>query len=280
MFTEVAPGIFAVDHQVVEGKNGLIFGDRAVLAVDTGNYPEEGQAMAEFVRERGRPRAHLALTHGHGDHILGSGAFRGGEVFARDRTAEVMRQQVAAASQRSGRPAAEIEAELAWPTVTFSDELSLDLGGHTARLFPTPGHSPDSACVYLVEDRVLFAGDTVVTGIVPAIGDGSGAALQASLAWLTALEIEVLVPGHGPVITGRTRVREWVAWQARYLTEVRAWVRTELQRGAPPDGIAERAEFDRFVEGRLDRNAYKMERRHRDTVAKIAAEEAEEGGGG
>jgi glyoxylase-like metal-dependent hydrolase (beta-lactamase superfamily II) len=279
MFTEVAPGIFSVDHQVVEGKTGLIFGTRAVLAVDTGNYPEEGRAMADFVRARGRPPAHLALTHGHGDHILGSGAFRGGEVFARDLTPGVMRGQVEGAARRTGRPAAEIETELAWPTVTFSDKLSLDLGGRTARLFPTPGHSPDSVCVHLVEDRVLFAGDTVVTGIVPAIGDGSGAALQASLARLAELEVEVLVPGHGPVVTGRTRVREWIAWQARYLAELREWVRKELRRGASPDGIADRAEFERFVGDRLERIAYKMERRHRDTVAKIVAEVAEEGSG-
>src|SRR5438270_3340381 len=208
MFTEIAAGIFSVDHQVVEGKNGIVCGTRAVLAIDTGNYPEEGRAMADFAREKSRRPAYLALTHGHGDHILGSGAFRDTEVFARDLTPEVMRRQVAATSRRSGRTEADLAAELAWPTVTFSAELSLDLGGRTARFFPTPGHSPDSTCVYIVEDRVLFAGDTVATGIVPAIGDG--ALLEASLARLADLEIEVLVPGHGPVITGRARVRDWV----------------------------------------------------------------------
>src|SRR5436190_9895267 len=131
MFTEIAPGIFSVDHQVVEGKNGIVCGTRAVLAIDTGNYPEEGRAMAEFAREKGRRLVCLTLTHGHGDHILGSGAFRDEEVFARDLTPAVMRQQVAAVSRRSGRPEAEVAVELAWPTVTFSAELSLDLGGRT-----------------------------------------------------------------------------------------------------------------------------------------------------
>src|SRR5262249_10082968 len=208
-------------------KNGIVCGSRAVLAIDTGNYPEEGRAMAEFAREQGPQPVYLALTHGHGDHILGSGAFRGGEVLARDLTPEVMCRQVAALSRRSGRPETEVAAELAWPTVTFSAELSLDLGGRTARFFPTPGHSPDSTCVYIVEDRVLFAGDTVATGIVPAVGDG--ARLEASLARLAELEIEILVPGHGPVIAGRANVRDWVTWQARYLVEIRDWVRDQLQ---------------------------------------------------
>jgi glyoxylase-like metal-dependent hydrolase (beta-lactamase superfamily II) len=164
-------------------------------------------------------------------------------------------------------------AELAWPTVTFSAELSLDLGGRTARFFPMPGHSPDSTCVYIVEDRVLFAGDTVATGIVPAVGDG--ALLEASLARLADLEIEVLVPGHGPVITGRARVRDWVIWQARYLAEIREWVREQLQHGGSAEAIPDRAEFERFVRDRLAREAHQMERRHRDAVAQIVAEEAE-----
>jgi glyoxylase-like metal-dependent hydrolase (beta-lactamase superfamily II) len=274
MFTEIAPGIFSVDHQVVEGKNGIVCGSRVVLAIDTGNYPEEGRAMAEFAREQGPQPVCLALTHGHGDHILGSGAFRGGEVFARDLTPGVMRRQVAAVSRRSGRPETEVAAELAWPTVTFSAEFSLDLGGRTARFFPTPGHSPDSTCVYIVEDRVLFAGDTVATGIVPAVGDG--ARLEASLARLADLEVEILVPGHGPVIAGRANVRDWVTWQAHYLAEIRHWVRDQLQRGVSPEAIPDRAEFGRFVGDRLHREAHQMERRHRDTVAQIAAEEAKE----
>jgi hydroxyacylglutathione hydrolase len=272
MFAEIAAGIFSVDHQVVEGKNGIVCGSRAVLAIDTGNYPEEGRAMAEFTRERGS-LVYLALTHGQGDHILGSGAFRGTEVFARDLTPEVMRRQVTATSRRSGRPETEVAAELAWPTVTFSAALSLDLGGRTARFFPTPGHSPDSTCVYIDEDRVLFAGDTVATGIVPAVGDG--ALLEASLARLAELEIEVLVPGHGPVITGGANARDWVAWQSRYLAEIRAWVRDQLQQGVAPQAIPERAEFERFVGDRLPREAHHMEQRHRDAVAQIAAEEAE-----
>jgi glyoxylase-like metal-dependent hydrolase (beta-lactamase superfamily II) len=210
--------------------------------------------------------------------ILGSGAFRDAEVFARDLTPEVMRRQVAAVSRKSGRTETELAAELAWPTVTFSAELSLDLGGRTARFFPTPGHSPDSTCVYVVEDRVLFAGDTVVTGIVPAIGDGSGTVLEASLARLADLEIEVLVPGHGPVIAGRAQVRDWVAWQARYLAEIREWVRDQRQRGVAPAAIPEQAEFERFVGDRLARDKHQMERRHRDAVAAIVAEQ--EGGGG
>ena len=38
--------------------------------------------MAEFIVQHGRSPDRLALTHAHGDHLLGSAAFRGAEVIA------------------------------------------------------------------------------------------------------------------------------------------------------------------------------------------------------
>ena len=56
MLTEVAPGVFGVDHRVAAGKNGIVSGERAALAIDTGHYPDERQAMADFIRARERAR--------------------------------------------------------------------------------------------------------------------------------------------------------------------------------------------------------------------------------
>jgi hypothetical protein len=52
MLTEVAPGVFGVDHRVAAGKNGIVSGERAALAIDTGHYPDEGQAMVDFPGQR------------------------------------------------------------------------------------------------------------------------------------------------------------------------------------------------------------------------------------
>lgn len=279
MFTEIAPGVFSVDHRVVEGKNGVLFGERHVLAIDTGSDADEGEAVAAFIRARGRQPEWLALTHGHGDHVLGGAIFVGAEVFAHANTPAVIRKQIPGwAEVRTRTPGAgasneSIAARVPQPTITFTDELRIDLGGRQVHLFHTPGHSDDSACVYLPGEGILFAGDTVVTGIVPAIGDGSGVAMEASLGRLAELEIEILVAGHGPVLHGARHVCDWLGWQASYLAGVRAFVRESLARGDPADAVADAAGYERFVGDRLPAGRHGMLRRHRNTVMKIIQEE-------
>jgi cyclase len=273
MFEEVRPGIFSVDHRVVEGKNGVILGDRIAVAIDGGNYPEEGEATAAFLRERGRAPDRLLLTHGHGDHILGAAALAGGEVIAHAATPAVIRRQLPGWAERAGESIEQAAARVVWPTVTFSQELRIDLGKRTLHLFPTPGHSEDSVCALLEEEGVLFAGDTAVAGIVPAIGDGDGRALETSLRSLAGLPIEILVPGHGPILRGGAVVREWLLWLADYLAGVRSFAGEGLARGDAPEAITDAAGFARFVGDRLPADRHGMPRRHRATVAKIIEEE-------
>ena len=273
MFTEVAPGVYSVDHRHVDGKNGIIIGQRAALAIDAGNYADEGQAMADFVRAQGRQADRLALTHGHGDHVLGSAAFRDGETFAHVLAPTVVQQTLSKASERTGVPLAQLETQVAWPTIAFSGELHLDLGGKYVRLFPTPGHSPDSIAAFVEEDRVLFGGDTVFSGFVPAIGDGDGLTLESTLWGLVDMGIEVLVPGHGAVLYGAEVVRAWLAWLADYLVRVRASVVDGLQRGHTPTEVAEATSFHEIVGDRVPADRHGMVDRHRGVVLKIVEEE-------
>lgn len=285
VITEVAPGIFTADHQVVAGKNAIVFGTRRVLAVDTGTPEHEGQAMVDFIRSQSRTPAWLGITHGHGDHVLGGGPFMSAgvlDVFAHAGTEAGMRVQVQRRAQRTGRPAPEIGANLPWPTVTFRDEIRLDLGGRHARLFHTPGHSSDSCCVYVEEERVLISGDTVVTGIIPAFGDGDGRQLAATLRRLADLDVAVLIAGHGPPLRGTARVHDWLTWMIDYLTGVRAEVRASIGRLGPaatPDVVVDdalcRATFERCVGDRLSPERSSMRSRHRNTLVKMVQEELE-----
>jgi cyclase len=273
MFAEVAPGVFSAEHQVAEGKNAVLFGARGALAIDAGMYLEEGLAMAAFIRDRGWEPERFALTHGHGDHVLGASPLAGGEVYAHALTPKVIRRQVPGWAAKWGKSEAEVEAELIWPTVTFSEELCVDMGGRTVRFFPTPGHSEDSVSAFVEEERVLIGGDAVVTGIVPAIGDGDGATLEASLRRLAEMEIEVLVAGHGPVLYGAERIRDWLEWEADYLGGVRQRVEQMLVGGADENAAADAVDFGEFVGERLPEDRHGMPKRHRATVAKIVAEE-------
>ena len=75
----------------------------------------------------------------------------------------------------------------------------------------TPGHAPDH--VALLTGRLLFTGDTVLgTGSVfiqP--GEGSLSAYLESLRRLRELDIEAILPGHGPVVWDpRAKLDEYI----------------------------------------------------------------------
>lgn len=273
MFDQVALGVYAVENRFVEGKSGIVIGSNRALAIDAGNYADEGQDMADFIRAQGWPPDYLALTHGHGDHILGGECFKQAEIFAHATTTAVIRSQLAAWAQRTDETIAQVEARVIWPTITFTEALCIDLGGKHVRLFHTPGHSQDGVCAYVEEDRVLLGGDTAVTGIVPAIGDGDSVELEATLRMLSKMTIDVLVPGHGAVMRGAERVRDWLAGWARYLASARNTVRVALARGDDPQAVAEMIGYQEFIGDLLPVDKHNMPRRHRNTVQKIIEEE-------
>jgi glyoxylase-like metal-dependent hydrolase (beta-lactamase superfamily II) len=273
VFTEIVPGIFSVDHQIAEGKNGIVIGQRRVLVIDACNSPEEAQAMTDFIRARERRPDLLVFTHGHGDHVLGSGIFAEAEVIASVLTPGEIRRILPKVAERMRTPLAQLEAQIAWPTITFSGELHIDLGDKHVHLFPTPGHSDDSISIYVAEQRVLFAGDAMVTGIVPAIGDGDSRTLETSLHRLMGLDVDIMVPGHGPVLYGREHIRDWLEWTTGYLSGVRARVHVALQNGLSEDACLESVGFDELIGSRLATEKHAMPKRHRDTVSKIMREE-------
>lgn len=274
MFTELAPGVFSADSRFVDGKNGIVLGDRLALAVDGSNYVDEGEAMAAFIRERGFQPDRLALTHGHGDHILGAGPLAGGDVYAHWLTPDEIEKQIPGWAERWEVEAEEARRRVVWPTHTYRDEFRIDLGGLHVWLFPTPGHSPDGVSAYVEEHRLLFAGDSVVTGIVAAIGAGDSEVLEASLYRLLEVDVDVLVPGHGEVLHGADVVKDWIRWEAGYLARVREAVGKGLADGASADEIADGIGYDAYIGSRLPKERNGMEKRHRNTVMKIIQEEA------
>jgi len=272
LFEEVAPGICAVEHAVAEGKNAIVCGSRHALPIDAGTYPDEGAAMADAVAERGYDVARFALTHGHGDHVLGSEAFAACEVYAHALTPSVMAEGIPGWTKRSGLTETHYREQLAWPTVTFTDELRVDLGDVAVHMLPTPGHSSDGVSMWIPKHKTLVAGDAVTTGIVPAIGDGDSRVLQRSLYRLVGMDIDVLIAGHGPVLHGVTRVREWLGWLATYLANVRTAARALAATGATAADIAGQIGYDEHVGGRLPMDRHGMGRRHRATVDVIVSE--------
>jgi glyoxylase-like metal-dependent hydrolase (beta-lactamase superfamily II) len=177
--------------------------DRCVV-VDPGPL-DEGHLTR--VAEHG-PVALIVLTHGHLDHSEGAARLHeltGAPVLARDPAWCI---DTAPLQGGKATPVDGVE----WLTVV------------------TPGHSSDSVCLVLPADRALLTGDTVLgrgTTVV-AHPDGRLADYLDSLQRLRDLadsDIDVLLPGHGPVLETPAEVLDYyVRHRHERLEQVRAAV--------------------------------------------------------
>lgn len=88
------------------------------------------------------------------------------------------------------------------PNILIDDEYRLELGDVEFKLISTPGHTPSNIVVYLPQYRILFAGETIYSKYPPNTRFATPELIQKwieALKRLYELDIEIIVPGHGPL---------------------------------------------------------------------------------
>ena len=97
---------------------------------------------------------------------------------------------------------------LTWPTLTFSDRLTIPLGGDRGDLelrYCGRGHTEGDLVAWLPARKVLFAGDLVEAQAALYTGDAFHREWSRStLDNISELGAEALVGGRGAVAMGRT----------------------------------------------------------------------------
>ena len=145
----------------LEGTNTYVVGRDPATVIDPGPGDE---GHIQRVREEAEARGGLGdvlLTHSHFDHAEGAPLL-----------------SEAARVPQDGEVIAGLEA------------------------IATPGHAEDHVCFLWAEKKVLFTGDLILgegSTIVPPDG-GSLAAYLDSLRRVAQLDLDVLAPGHGPLV--------------------------------------------------------------------------------
>ena len=203
---ELAPGVIAFTAEG-DPNVGAVIGDDAVLAVDARATPTYAREWLEELRRiTDKPVRYLLLTHYHAVRVLGSSAFDAEEVVAQERTRQWIEergeQDFESETRRFPRLFRDVESipGLTRPNTVFGDELSVDLGGRTAEFrYLGRGHTAGDACVWLSEERVLFAGDLVEARAAPYMGDAFVEEWSTTtLDGVEALGARTIVPGRGP----------------------------------------------------------------------------------
>jgi cyclase len=172
------------------------------VVIDTPMVPGDAKKWREEVAEYGEIR-YVINNEPHNDHVAGNCWF-GGTLVAHEGTREAIKQNSQQVLEgQMGRMAPDalpLDKGFRYrlPDITFSGELRIYLGKHTFRIISVPGHTPSQTAVFVPEEKIVFTSDNVTMGM-PIMINAVPEDWLKSLKKLQTLDIDKIVPGHGPV---------------------------------------------------------------------------------
>ena len=209
---------------------GAIEGEDFVVCFEAMATPvAAGEWLARLREHTDKPIRYLLLSHYHAVRVLGASAFGATAIVAHENTraliAERGKEDWESELGRMPRLFKDPDSipGLTWPTVTFADRLTIDLGGDRGDLvlqYTGRGHTEGDIVAWLPRHRVLFAGDLVEAQAALYTGDAFHREWATStLDRIDAIGAEALIGGRGAVAQGADAVRAAVA-QTRHFLDV------------------------------------------------------------
>ena len=205
----VGDGIWALTAEG-DPNVGAIEGEDFLVAFEARATPLMARRWLEKLREHtDKPVKYLVLSHYHAVRVLGAAAFDTEEIVASAETKRLIGER--------GKEDWDVEfgrmprlfdgyeeiPGLTWPTKTFDQHLSIDLGGTRGTVELSwfgNGHTSGDIAAYVPSQKVLFAGDLVENGSAVYTGDAYHQDwMTGTLDKVAALDVEVLVGGRGHI---------------------------------------------------------------------------------
>lgn len=165
---------FEHDPEVDRPMLAYVKGDKLTLAIDAGYSARHVDEFYRALALNGLAKPDItAITHWHYDHTFGMHAINGISI-AHKMTNEFLKAQRARAESADyiellkaedacfkREYCGQSDLNITLADVEFSDEVILNLGNVTARIFHAVSpHSEDTACICIEEEKVLFLGDS------------------------------------------------------------------------------------------------------------------------
>jgi cyclase len=184
----------------IGANTGFFIGEREVLAIDAKMTEDAAKQMiAEIKKLTPHPISTIILTHSDRDHVNGLVGFSQGiNIISHENTRVHMDTAFQSAQERAYLP-----------NITFSDRLSLYLGGvlrgtRIDLIYFGPGHTDGDAVVYFPDEKVAFIGDVIFIGremLIHRHKNGNSFGLVKVLKAIVNLDAEIFVHGHGDLAT-------------------------------------------------------------------------------
>lgn len=248
-----AEGVYALMAKPLPRDNsGLIVGTDAALLVDAGINGRVARTLQQLASKlTDKPLKYVVNTNYHGDHTFGNYAFPPSvEIIAHRLTAESMsdltyEKRIRSRNLRDREHA--IDDVTIWrkPDRVFDDHLDIDLGGRIVRLLHFgPGNTPGDTIVYVPDSRVAWTGNFVCNErIIPMLLETGPLEYIETLARCkAALDVDTIVPGHGP-LGSPTAFARTIRYLWSLYEDVKAAFDTGLSAEAAVEAVALRPEF-------------------------------------
>jgi cyclase len=236
MIREIAPNIF-VETEYHGANVACIVSGEGVILIDSPMLPHEAlHWRAEIEKRTGNGIVYIINTDHHRAHVIGNQYFPTATVIAHERAWKEMKSygdsfRTRLLNMYRDRMPEAVEVwqqdlEIITPEVTFTGRTVLYHGDKEIHLIPVGGHTPATTVVYLPQDKLLFAGDVVVTNRPPFLSQGDTKEWLEALTYLRKLHYDILIPGHGE-LTGKEATEN----MSEYLRMVRRKVRRAYRTG-------------------------------------------------
>lgn len=178
---------------------------RECVIIDCGAfYPEERQAIVQYIQDNQLVPKHLLGTHGHLDHHFGDDTIC--QYFGLHPEVHIGDEKLmnGAAEQASTMFGLQLEGEMPAVRHFLSGGETITFGSHQFQVIETPGHSRGGVFFYCEEESIAFSGDTLFRNSIGRtdLGGGSMFMIIQSLRQICQLPDQtVILPGHGDQTT-------------------------------------------------------------------------------
>ena len=210
---------------------GLVVGNGQSLLVDTLFDLKLTASMLESMKAvtASAPIGTVVNTHANGDHCYGNQLVKDANIVASAATAHEMTEvppaMLAALNKAPGEVGDLFRSffgdfefdgiDLALPTQTFTGQLTVKVGMRDIELIEVgPAHTAGDTIAYVPSARTVYTGDILFIGGAPIVWAGPLENWIAACDLINSLDVDVVVPGHGPLTdkAGVSRVREYLSF--------------------------------------------------------------------
>jgi cyclase len=238
MVREIAPNIF-VETEYHGANVAYVVTGEGVILIDSPMLPTQAQLwLAEIQKRTDQKILYIINTDHHRAHVIGNQWFPMATVIAHERAWKEMKSygdsfRTRLINMYRDRIPEAVEVwkaslQIVKPEITFTGRTYLFKGKKEIQLIPLGGHTPATTVVYFPEEKLLFAGDVVVTNRPPFLSQGNTKEWLEALTYLRKLRYDILIPGHGE-LTGKEATEN----MSNYLRMVRRKVRGAYRAGMP-----------------------------------------------